>query len=63
MKYAWIDQHRDRYSVSRLCRVLAVSLPQRLLPMARPRAQSAGSGYYWLAVKISETSRSAEDKK
>lgn len=25
MKYAWIDQHRDRYSVSRLCRVLAVS--------------------------------------
>ncbi|WP_126284697.1 IS3 family transposase [Burkholderia stagnalis] len=25
MRYAWIDQHRDRYSVSRLCRVLAVS--------------------------------------
>ncbi|WP_088509277.1 IS3 family transposase [Burkholderia ubonensis] len=25
MKYAWIDQHRDRYSVSRLCRVLGVS--------------------------------------
>ena len=25
MKYAWIDQHRDEYTVSRLCRVLAVS--------------------------------------
>lgn len=25
MKYAWIDQHRDQYTVSRLCRVLAVS--------------------------------------
>ncbi|PXX21239.1 helix-turn-helix protein [Burkholderia pyrrocinia] len=25
MRYAWIDQHRDRYSVSRLCRVLCVS--------------------------------------
>lgn len=25
MKYAWIDTHRDQYSVSRLCRVLGVS--------------------------------------
>ncbi|KHK48470.1 integrase [Ralstonia sp. A12] len=25
MRYAWIDTHRDQYSVSRLCRVLAVS--------------------------------------
>ncbi|WP_080502026.1 IS3 family transposase, partial [Burkholderia cenocepacia] len=25
VKYAWIDAHRDQYSVSRLCRVLAVS--------------------------------------
>lgn len=25
MRYAWIDAHRDQYSVSRLCRVLAVS--------------------------------------
>lgn len=25
MKYAWIDAHRDQFSVSRLCRVLAVS--------------------------------------
>jgi putative transposase len=25
MKYAWIDQHRGEYTVSRLCRVLAVS--------------------------------------
>ena len=25
MKYAWIDQHRDESTVSRLCRVLAVS--------------------------------------
>ena len=25
MKYAWIDQHRDEYTVSRLCRVLSVS--------------------------------------
>jgi putative transposase len=25
MKYAWIDQHRDQYTVSRLCRVLSVS--------------------------------------
>lgn len=25
MKYAWIDAHRDQYSVSRLCRVLGVS--------------------------------------
>lgn len=25
MKYAWIDQHRDQYTVSRMCRVLQVS--------------------------------------
>jgi len=25
VRYAWIDAHRDQYSVSRLCRVLAVS--------------------------------------
>ena len=25
MKYAWIDEHRDRYTVSQLCRVLGVS--------------------------------------
>ncbi len=25
MKYAWIDNHRDEYTVSRLCRVLSVS--------------------------------------
>ncbi len=25
MKYAWIDNHRDQYPVSRMCRVLAVS--------------------------------------
>ncbi len=25
MKYAWIDTHRDQYSVSRLCRILDVS--------------------------------------
>ena len=25
MKYAWIDAHRDQYTVSRLCRVLQVS--------------------------------------
>jgi hypothetical protein len=25
MKYAWIDNHRDEYTVSRLCRVLGVS--------------------------------------
>lgn len=25
MKYAWIDKHRDEYTVSRLCRVLSVS--------------------------------------
>ncbi|WP_114472704.1 IS3 family transposase [Pseudorhodoferax soli] len=25
MKYAWIDEHRDQYTVSRLCRVLQVS--------------------------------------
>ena len=25
MKYAWIDHHRDEYTVSRLCRVLSVS--------------------------------------
>lgn len=25
MKYAWIDQHRDQYTVTRLCRVLQVS--------------------------------------
>lgn len=25
MKYAWIDQQRDQYTVSRLCRVLSVS--------------------------------------
>lgn len=25
MRYAWIEAHRDQYSVSRLCRVLAVS--------------------------------------
>lgn len=24
MRYAWIDAHRDQYSVSRLCRVLGV---------------------------------------
>ncbi len=25
MKYAWIDEHRDQYTVSQLCRVLGVS--------------------------------------
>ncbi|CAM4224746.1 hypothetical protein BOMU111920_16805 [Bordetella muralis] len=25
MKYAWIDAHRDQYTISRLCRVLDVS--------------------------------------
>jgi putative transposase len=25
MKYAWIENHRDEYTVSRLCRVLSVS--------------------------------------
>ena len=25
MKYAWIDEHRDQYAVSRLCQVLGVS--------------------------------------
>ena len=25
MKYAWIENHRDEYTVSRLCRVLLVS--------------------------------------
>jgi hypothetical protein len=25
MKYAWMEHHRDEYTVSRLCRVLGVS--------------------------------------
>ena len=25
MKYAWIEQHRDQFTVSRMCRQLAVS--------------------------------------
>lgn len=25
MKYAWIDEHRDQYTVSQLCRVLEIS--------------------------------------
>ena len=25
MKYAWIDEHRDQYSVTRMCRQLEVS--------------------------------------
>ena len=25
MKYAWIEEHRDQFSVARMCRVLGVS--------------------------------------
>lgn len=25
MKYAWIDEHRDQYSITRLCHILTVS--------------------------------------
>ena len=25
MRYAWIEQHRDQYTVSQLCRALEVS--------------------------------------
>ena len=43
MRYAWIDSHRDQYSVSRLCRVLAVSRSGYCQWRARPpsvRAQA-----------------------
>jgi len=43
VRYAWIDSHRDQYSVSRLCRVLAVSRSGYCQWRARPpsvRAQA-----------------------
>lgn len=45
MKYAWIDAHRDGYSVSRLCRVLGVSRSgycqwRMRAPSARAQANS-----------------------
>ena len=34
MRYAWIEQHRDDYTVSRMCRLLEVSRTG-YLPMAK----------------------------
>ena len=46
MKYAWIENHRDEYTVSRMCRVLSVSrsgyCPWRVRsPSARERSNQA----------------------
>lgn len=39
MKYAWIEQHRDRYTVSQLCRVLGVSRSGYCQWRVRPPSQ------------------------
>ncbi len=41
MKYAWIDAHRDQYSVSQLCRVLAISRSGYCQWRARPPSDRA----------------------
>ena len=48
MKYAWIDEHRDQYTVSRLCR-LSAAAPYKLCPgpggaPSQALGQSARSG-------------------
>ena len=45
MRYAWIEQHRDDYAVSRMCRLLAVSRTgylqwRRRAPSARAQANA-----------------------
>lgn len=41
MKYAWIDQHRGQFSVSRMCRVLSVSRSGYCQWRARPPSERA----------------------
>ena len=47
MRYAWIEQHRDDYAVSRMCRLLAVSRTgylQWLSAMAATPAERSRAG-------------------
>ena len=41
MRYAWIEQHRDDYAVSRMCRLLAVSRTGYLQWRRRPPSERA----------------------
>ena len=41
MRYAWIEQHRDDYAVSRMCRLLAVSRTGYLQWRRRPPSARA----------------------
>lgn len=43
MKYAWIEQHRDQYTVSQLCRVLEVSRSGYCQWRVRPPSKTAVS--------------------
>ena len=41
MRYAWIEQHRDDYAVSRMCRLLLVSRSGYLQWRRRPPSARA----------------------
>ena len=47
MKYAWIDEHRDRYTVSQLCRVLEVSRSGYCQWRVRPPSKSVAFPLRW----------------